>query len=120
MSDPKHATDDSSAEDLREEIAQTRAELADTVDQLSDKLDVKQHAADRLTDAKQKVTDTAHKAKQSAPEPVQRALDTAGAKAGPVVHDVAAKAAPHRSKIVGGLVLVVAVLVVFRRRRADR
>ena len=71
---------------MRQEIAQTRSELADTVDQLSDKLDVKQQAADKVSDVKQKVTETAHKAKQSAPEPVQRALDAAGAKASPVAH----------------------------------
>lgn len=120
MTEPKHSSDDPTAEVLREEIAQTRAELAETVDQLSDKLDVKQHAADKVADVKQKVAETAHRAKEATPEPVQHALDTAGAKAGPVVHDVATKAAPHRGKIIGGLVAAAAVVLFVRRRRAQR
>lgn len=119
MSEPKHSSEDE-AELVREDIAQARADLADTVDALSEKLDVKQHAADRISEAKAKVAETAHHAKQSAPQPVQRALDTVGAKAGPTAHRVAEKSAPHRGKIIAGLVVSTLVLVIVRRKRAGR
>lgn len=45
----------SDADQLREEIEQTRAELAQTVDALSAKLDVKAQAKQRADDLKTKV-----------------------------------------------------------------
>jgi hypothetical protein len=104
-------------EAVQAEIEQTRADLAATVDALSDKLDVKARAGDKVTEAKAKVVHTASQLKDSAPPQVQHALDVAGQKAGPAVHQVSAKAAPHRGKIIAGAVVAVAVLVVVRRRR---
>jgi hypothetical protein len=104
---------------VREEIEQTRAELAATVDALSDKLDVKARAGDKVTDVKEKVAETATHLKESAPPQVQHALDVAGQKAGPVVHQVSAKAEPHRGKIIAGSVIAVVVLVIVRRRRRE-
>ena len=118
MSEPKHSSEDE-AEVVRQEIAETRAELAETVDALSHKLDVKQQAADRVADVKAKVTETAGKAKQSAPEPVQRALDTAVAKATPAAQQVATKAAPHRGKIIAGTLIALVLLRVVRRKKRD-
>jgi hypothetical protein len=118
MSDPKYSSEDE-AEIVREDIAQARAELAQTVDALSEKLDVKQQAADKVNEAKQKVVETAQHAKESAPEPVQRALDSVGAKAGPTAHRVAEQAAPHRGKIIAGLAVTAVVLMILRRKRAD-
>jgi len=63
------------------------------------------------------VSETAAKAKESAPEPVQRALDTAVAKAAPAAQQVATKAGPHRNQIVAGAVAALLVLVVVRRRK---
>lgn len=102
---------------VRSDIEQTRAELAQTVDALHDKLDVKARAGDKVADAKQKVSDGAARAKAAAPPQVQHALDAAGEKAGPVVAQVSAKAAPHRGKIIAGAVAATVVLIVVRRRR---
>jgi MYXO-CTERM domain-containing protein len=119
MTDPQHSDADE-VDAVRADIASTRAELADTVDALTDKLDVKQHAADKVADAKDKVAATAARAKQAAPEPVQHALDAAATKAGPVVHQVAEKAKPHRGKIMAALAASALALIVFRRRRSQR
>lgn len=118
MSDPKHSSEDE-AEVVRQDIADTRAELAETVDALSNKLDVKHQAADKVAEVKAKVGESAAKAKQSAPEPVQRALDTAVAKATPAAQQVATKAAPYRGKIIAGAVLALVLLRVVRRRKRD-
>ena len=102
---------------VRSDIEQARAELAATVDALSDKLDVKARAGDKVSEAKAKVVEGAARAKQAAPPPVQHALDVAGAKAAPVVSQVAHKAAPHRNKLLAGAVVAAVVLVIARKRR---
>ncbi|WP_375474866.1 DUF3618 domain-containing protein [uncultured Jatrophihabitans sp.] len=106
---------------IRADIEATRAELADTVDALTAKLDVKAQASDKAhaagAAAKEKVATAAHQAKAAAPPPVQHALDSVGAKAGPVAQQVAAKAEPHRGKIAAGAGVTLLVLLVVRRRR---
>ena len=76
-------------------------------------------AVDKAPVVKEKVAETAAHLKQSAPPQVQHALDVAGQKAGPVVHQVSAKTAPHRGKIIAGSVVAVVVLVIVRRRRRE-
>jgi MYXO-CTERM domain-containing protein len=102
---------------IRAEIEQTRAELAETVDALASKLDVKGQAADKAEAAKAKVGAKASQAKAAAPEPVQHVMDTVGAKAGPVAHQVNAKVEPHRGKLIAGVGAGLLVLLVLRRRR---
>jgi len=116
MTDPLNDSDE--AELARQQIEQTRAELAETVDALSDKLNAKAQAAEKVGEVKARIAATAHQAKQSAPEPVQRALDAAGAKASPVAHQVAQRTAPYRGKIIAGALAAAVVLIVVRRKRA--
>lgn len=104
---------------IRADIEATRAELAETVDALTAKLDVKGQASERADAAKAKVSEKAGQAKAAAPEPVQHAMDTVGAKAGPVTHQVNVKTAPHRGKIIAGVGAGLVVLLILRRRRSS-
>lgn len=110
----------SSPDAIRADIEQTRAELAETVDALGDKLNVKAQAADKADAAKQKVAATAAQARAAAPEPVQHALDSVGAKAGPAAHQLAVTTEPHRGKILAGTGAALLLLLVVRRRRKNR
>ena len=51
-----------------------------------------------MAGAKQKVADGATRAKEAAPPPVQHALDKAGEKAGPVVHQVSEQVGPTAAR----------------------
>lgn len=57
------------AEELREEIEETRGELGDTVEQLSEKADVKAQAQAKVDDAKQQAQAKAEQVKEN-PAPV--------------------------------------------------
>jgi hypothetical protein len=118
MTDQSHDAAPAEPEQLREEIERTRQEMSATVDAIADKVNVKAKASDAVAGAKQKVVDGAVRAKESAPPPVQNALDKAGEKAGPVVHQVSEQVAPHRDKVIMGGAGLVLVLLVLRRRRA--
>lgn len=102
---------------VRADIDRTRAELADTVDQLADKLDVKSQASAKVGAAKNSVSATAAKAKAGMPPSVQQGLDRAGEKVAPMAHQVSEKAAPHRAKIIAGVLAAFAVLIVVRHHR---
>jgi F0F1-type ATP synthase membrane subunit b/b' len=110
--------DSSPADAVRADIEATRAELAETVDALHDKLDVKAQASEKVSEAKQKVSEGAARAKAAAPEPVQHALDRVGEKAGPMGRQLSEQAAPHRGKIIAGVVAVAVALFVVRKRRS--
>lgn len=118
-SNPTSPTEPASADPdaVRADIERTRAELADTVDQLAEKLDVKSQASAKVGAAREAVSATAAKAKASTPPAVQQGLDRAGEKVAPIAHQVSEKAAPHRAKIIAGVLAIFAVLVVVRRRR---
>ena len=101
-----------SADEIREEIEQTRAELGETVDALTSKLDVKAQAHDRVDAAKATVAAKATQAKQAAPVPVRNALDQASSAAAPLVE----KARPYGKQIAAGVGALLALLFVARRR----
>ncbi len=88
------------AEELREEIEETRAELGDTVEKLSEKADVK-------AQAQAKVDET----KQQAQAKVDEAKRQTQAKAGQVKENPAPVAA-----IAGGIAALVLLLWIVRRR----
>jgi Protein of unknown function (DUF3618) len=127
MTDPTHdaklPTDSGevdAADAVRADIADARAELAATVDALSEKLDVKARAREKVSLARQRSNALGRRVKGATPEPVQRAMAGLGGKAAPVMHQVSEKTAPHRAKIAAGAaVLVVALVVIARRRGAD-
>lgn len=107
---PDHiAVDD--ADDLRADIANTRAELADTLDHLMAKLDVKGRARHQLHDVKGRARHQLHDVKAATqqrmaqlPKPVHQAAGGVG--------KLARQARPYRKHVliaVGG-VLVAAVL----------
>jgi hypothetical protein len=102
---------------VRADIERTRAELADTVDQLSEKLNVKAQASEKVSATKDRASETASRAKASSPKPVRQALDKAGERVAPIARQVSEQAAPHRGKIMAGVVAI-GVALVARRRRA--
>lgn len=111
MTDPSHRhvpeapepSGDAAIDEVRADIAATRAELQDTVDALSAKLDVKAQANKKVEAAKDKVADAAGQAKDKAPEPVQHAVEAAS---------------PYGKQIaIGAAVLAVVAIIVRRRRR---
>ena len=111
-------SDPASVDEIRTDIEQTRAELAKTVDALSDRVNVKARAGDKVGEAKAKVSGAAAQAKAKAPEPVQRALDTVGAKAGPIAHQAAERIRPYRKQILVGVgASTAALLLILRRKR---
>ena len=104
------------ADQVREEIDQTRTDLAQTVDALAAKLDVKARAKTKAHDVSATVTETATKLKSQAPPPVQDALDRGAAALGPA----AAQAQPYRSQIAAGAGFLLLLMMFRRRRRARR
>jgi len=104
-------------DEVKADIAATRAELEQTVDALGDKLNVKKQARHSVDEMRERAADAAAKAKQAAPEPVQHAMDRAAAATGPYARQAAAVAAPHRTKILAGVSAALVVLLVVRRRR---
>lgn len=114
--DPTPPTD---AEAVRADIEATRAELAQTVDALHRKLDVKAQAAAKVAETRQKFGDTAARAKASAPPPIQHTVGRVTAKAGPVVHQASAKAAPHRKEILVGTFVAIVAVVLLRKRQGS-
>lgn len=99
-------------DELREEIEQTRTEMADTVDALSGKLDVKTQAKQKLDGVRSTISVKANSARQSVPAPVQNAMGKAGTAAAPL----ADKARPYAKQIAGGVVGLLVLLRVIRRR----
>ena len=113
------STDDGSIEERRADVARSRAELGAAVEQLTDKLDVKAQAHDQVEQLLTTAKDTAVKLQGAAPEPVQRAVEHAGERMGPVVEDSRQRLEPYRKQaVVGGVVLLLLLLV--RRRRSRR
>lgn len=110
-------SDQAGAEEIRTDIEQTRAELADTVDALTDKLNVRARAGDKVGEAKAKVSCAAAQAKVKAPEPVQRALESVGAKTGPVAHQAAEQIRPYRKHILMVVGAGAVLLLILRRKR---
>jgi hypothetical protein len=89
MTHAAEPTPPTDAETVRADIEATRAELAQTVDALHHKLDVKAQAAAKVADARMKLNDGVARA----------------------------RANPHRTEIVvGGIVALLAVVIVRRRR----
>lgn len=82
---------DPKIDEVRADIAATRAELQDTVDALTDKLDVKKQAGKKVDEVKAK-----------APEPVQQAVETVS---------------PYGKQIALGTAAAVLVLLLVRRLR---
>lgn len=117
MNQPNQEPIDDSVEAVRRDIERTREELARTTDALADKLNVKNQAAHKVEQVKAKAGDVAHQARQAAPEPVQRVVGTAAAKAGPVVQQVAERAAPHRTRILAGAGAALVLWLLVRRAR---
>jgi hypothetical protein len=95
-------------EALREEVAQTREDLAETAQALTDKLNVKKQAKDS---AKQ-VGERARVVSGQTVSAVRREAPRAASKANEVARN-------YRSAVIGGSVLIVAVLIwaIARRRR---
>jgi hypothetical protein len=113
------STDDASIEQRRADVVRSREELGAAVEQLTDKLDVKAQAHDHVEHVMNAAKDTASKLKQAAPEPVQRAVEHAGDRVGPVVDGSRQRLEPYRRQaIVGGVVLVLLLLLL--RRRSHR
>ncbi len=111
-------SDQASVDEIRTDVEQTRAELAKAVDALSDKVNVKARAGDKVGEAKAKVSGAAAQAKAKAPESVQRALDTVGAKAGPVAHQASEQIRPYRKQILVGVgAIAAALLLILRGKR---
>ena len=111
-------SDQASVDEIRTEIEQTRAELAKTVDTLSDKVNVKARAGDKVGEARARVSGAAAQAKAKAPASVQHALDTVGAKAGPVAHQASEQIRLYRKQILIGVgATAAALLLVLRRKR---
>lgn len=105
------------ADELRTQIAQTRAELGDTVEALAAKADLtgrvkdkltlsKEHVTERAQLAKTKAADVAGKITESLPDPAQRA-----------VGEVTNKA---RQRPWAPIAAAVAILLLSIRRRAKR
>jgi hypothetical protein len=102
---------------VRADIDRTRAELADTVDQLAEKVNVKAQASQKMNAAAGRIWQTAAQAKASAPPRVQLVLDRAGEKWAPMAQQMSQRAAPHRGKILAGVLAAFAVLILVRHRR---
>jgi ElaB/YqjD/DUF883 family membrane-anchored ribosome-binding protein len=119
MSDHPNVPGVTEADAVRADIEATRQELADTVNALTEKVNVKARAGDKAAELRQKLTEAAGRARAAAPPPVQRALDATGQKAGPMASRISAQAAPYRGKIIAGSAVLVAALLVLRRRSGD-
>jgi hypothetical protein len=103
----------SSEEEIKADIAATRAELAETADALAAKLDVKAQANERLHAVGEKVTSSYERARAATPEPVQKAIGKAEVAAQPVLN-AAAEDKKRTALVIGGAVLG---LLIFRRVR---
>jgi CHASE3 domain sensor protein len=103
---PESPPDETEA--LREEVAQTREDLAETAQALTDKLNVKKQAKESAS----KVRERARVLPSQAVGTVRREAPRAASKANEVARN-------YRSAVIGGSVLIVAVLVwaIARRRR---
>jgi hypothetical protein len=112
------SADDASIEQRRADVARSRAELGAAVEQLTDKLDVKAQAHDQVDRVVSTAKDTAIKVKEAAPQPVQRAVEHAGDRMGPVFDDSRQRLQPYRKQaLIGGVVLLLLVVVLRRRTR---
>jgi hypothetical protein len=96
-------TEPNGAEDLRTDIAETRADLRDTVDELSTRLDVKTQTKRRVQRVKALAADAATQLKRSPAESLRSA---------------ARRAKPYTKQIVAGTSAAALALVVIRIRRA--
>lgn len=86
---------DPKIDEVRADIAATRAELQDTVDALTDKLDVKKQAGKKVDEVKSEV-------RAKTPEPVQQAVETVS---------------PYGKQLALGAAAAVVVLLIVRRLR---
>ncbi len=102
-------------DEVRADIAETRAELGDTLDHLVAKLDVKSRARHQLDEVTSAARDKVGQARQAAPEPVQHALDRAAVALGPA----AQRARPYRKQIALIVAGVLLVTVIVRRLGRD-
>jgi hypothetical protein len=110
------SNDDTSIERRRADVAHSRAELGAAVEQLTDKLDVKSQAHDQVDHVLNTAKDTAIKLKEAAPDPVQRAVEHAGDRVGPVLEGSRQRLDPYRKQAVVGAVVLVLLILVLRRR----
>ena len=115
--DPRQRAEPSPADPdaVRADIDRTRAELADTVDRLAEKTNVKAQASQKVRAATGRISQTAAQAKASAPPQVQHVLDRAGEKVAPMAHQMSHRAAPHREKILAGMLVAVVAHLLVRR-----
>jgi hypothetical protein len=118
-----------SAEELRTEIAETRAELGDTVEQLAAKVDVQEQAkqqiqavGERVHASAEKVVEAAARAKQAAPAPVQHALDEANVRIQPAARKARERATedPRKTAALAAAVLISWRLVRRLRKRRSQ
>jgi CHASE3 domain sensor protein len=95
-------------EALREEVTQTREDLAETAQALSDKLNVKKQAKESASQLRERMRVLPSQTVGA----VRREAPRAASKANEVTQN-------YRSAVIGGSVLIVAVLVwvIARRRR---
>ena len=84
-------TTPSSPDELRAEIAQTRADLGETAAALAAKADVKQRVKDSAAETKQKAAAKVDETKQKAAAKVDETKQKAAAKVDEVTHKAAAK-----------------------------
>ncbi len=139
MSDKNGSSAKPDVDALREEIAQTRADLGETVQALAAKADVKARAKDQVEQTKQKVkaqaADATNKAKEAAAtatDKVRSVAAQASDKAKGTAVQVRESGALEKAQgakdqvrsnpvplaaVLGGVVALVAVILIVRRRR---
>jgi cobalamin biosynthesis Mg chelatase CobN len=139
MSDKNGSSAKPDVDALREEIAQTRADLGETVQALAAKADVKARAKEQVEQTKQKVkaqaADATNKAKEAAAtatDKVRSVAAQASDKAKGTAVQVRESGALEKAQgakdqvrsnpvplaaVLGGVVALVAVILIVRRRR---
>jgi cobalamin biosynthesis Mg chelatase CobN len=118
------SADKPDVDELRAEIAQTRAELGDTVQALAAKADVKARAKDQVEQTKQKVMAQTAEATEKVRDAAVVATDkvrSAAAQAGDVAQEAEAQVrrnpVPFAAVLAAGVAIVVVILIVRGRRR---
>jgi hypothetical protein len=100
MSTKKKPAEEAAMDDLRSDIAETRADLGETVEALAAKTDVKERA-------KETVRETAAAARESGQQAVDR------------VEDSVRRRPTSWALVVAGVIAAVTVITVLRRRRSQ-
>jgi transposase-like protein len=116
-----HDPEDRTPEDVRAEIAQTRAQLGDTVEALAAKTDVKGQAKRAVSDARATVSDRAGDAREAVAGKTNEALSAAQQatpdSAADAAHRFARLVQEHRARLIPAGALALGVIIGRRRAR---